>query len=79
MNFQNWQTINFAIDRLDRVRDLFVFSCYTGIAFVDIKNLTKKNVWIGDDEGNKWITTIRQKTKTKIKIPLLFRAEHILE
>lgn len=69
---------HFAIDRLDRVRDLFIFSSYTGISYVDIRNLTKKNVWIGDDDGNKWITTFRQKTNTKIKIPLLFRAEKIL-
>lgn len=72
-------THQFAIDRLDRVRDLFVFSSYTGISYVDIKNLTKKNVWIGDDEGNKWISTFRQKTNSKIKIPLLFRAEQILK
>ncbi len=69
---------HFKIDRLDRVRDLFIFSSYTGISFVDIKSLTKKNVWIGDDEGNKWISTFRQKTNNKIKIPLLFRAEQIL-
>lgn len=56
----------FQIDRLDRVRNLFVFSCYTGISFVDIKNLTNKNVWIGGDEGNRWIATGRRKTNTKI-------------
>ncbi len=72
-------THHFKIDRLDRVRDLFVFSSYTGISYVDIKNLTKKNVWIGDDEGNKWISTFRQKTNSKIKIPLLFRAQQILK
>ncbi|MFB9057139.1 tyrosine-type recombinase/integrase [Mariniflexile ostreae] len=71
-------THHFKIDRLDRVRDLFVFSSYTGIAFVDIRNLTNQNVWIGDDNGNKWITTTRQKTNCKVKIPLLFRAEKIL-
>lgn len=71
-------THHFQLDRLDRVRDLFVFSSYTGISYVDIRNLTKQNVWIGDDEGHKWITTFRQKTNTKIKIPLLFRAEEIL-
>lgn len=71
-------THHFELDRLDRVRDLFVFSSYTGISYVDIKNLTKQNVWIGDDEGHKWITTFRQKTNTKIKIPLLYRAEQIL-
>ncbi|HUH28582.1 site-specific integrase [Gelidibacter sp.] len=71
-------THHFELDRLDRVRDLFVFSSYTGISYVDIRNLTKQNVWIGDDEGHKWITTFRQKTNTKIRIPLLCRAEQIL-
>ena len=75
----NLATHHFKIDRLVRVRDLFVFSSYTGISYVDIKNLTKKNVWIGDDESQKWISTFRQKTNSKIKIPLLFRAEQILK
>ena len=46
--------------RLDRVRDMFVFCCYSGLAFVDAKNLLKKNIQIGQD-GDQWIQTKRQK------------------
>lgn len=75
----NLADYDFILGRLDRVRDLFIFSCYTGLSFVDIKNLTKTNIWIGDTDGNKWISTFRQKTNTKVKIPLLLRAERILD
>jgi len=75
----NLADYNFKISRLDRVRDLFIFSCYTGLSFVDIKNLTRNNIWLGDSQGSKWITTFRQKTNTKVKIPLLHRAETIIK
>lgn len=65
-------------ERLDRVRDLFIFSCYTGISFSDINQLTKDNVRIGLD-GQKWIFTFRNKTKTKVKIPLLDKALEFIE
>ncbi|SKB80175.1 Site-specific recombinase XerD [Salegentibacter holothuriorum] len=65
-------------DRLDRVRDLFVFSCYTGISFTDMNDLTKDNVRNGLD-GQKWLFTSRNKTKAKVKIPLLDKALEILE
>ncbi|AWH75469.1 integrase [Dokdonia sp. Dokd-P16] len=63
--------------RLDRVRDLFVFSCYTGLSFIDIKQLTKDNIWL--DDTDTWISTFRQKTNTKIKIPVLEQAQSILD
>jgi site-specific recombinase XerD len=72
------EDFNFHNDRLDRVRDLFVFSCYTGISFTDINDLTKDNVRNGLD-GQKWIFTSRNKTKAKVKIPLLDKALEILE
>lgn len=53
----------FAIERTAMVRDIFLFSCYTGLAYIDTKNLTPKNIGYGID-GNKWIFTNRQKTKT---------------
>lgn len=68
----------FEITRLDQVRDIFVFSCYTGLAYVDVANLTKDNIQIGID-GNKWIYTYRHKTKTKSNIPLLPKAKEIIE
>lgn len=64
--------------RLERVRDLFVFSCYTGISYADIMNLTSDNILLGIDGGN-WIFTHRQKTKTKVKIPLLGKAQELVE
>lgn len=67
----------FVSDRLDRVRDLFVFSCYTGISYVDIMNLTKDQMVLGIDGGN-WIMTKRQKTNTPIKVPLLPHALEII-
>jgi len=72
------EIFEFTIDRLDRVRDLFVFSCYTGISYVDIVNLTQENVVVGMD-GNDWIFTRRKKTKSPVKVPLLEGAKEIIE
>lgn len=74
----NLENYDFPLDRLDRVRDLFVFSCYTGISYVDIMNLKLNNVSMGID-GNNWIISKRQKTKTPIKIPLLDPARELIK
>ncbi|UMB60155.1 site-specific integrase [Lutibacter sp. A80] len=58
------------IERLNLVKDLFIFSSYTGIAYVDIMKLTKDNIVLGID-GGKWIITKRQKTNTPVKVPIL--------
>lgn len=65
------------ISRLDLVKDLFLFSCYTGIAYADIMELTNKNILKGID-GNLWIETTRVKTKTTVRLPLLEVPETIL-
>ncbi len=57
-------------DRLSLVRDIFLFSCFTGLAYIDVKNLTKSHISIGID-GEKWIFTHRQKTESASKIPIL--------
>jgi len=61
------------VNRLNIVKDLFVFSCYTGISYIDLNNLTRDNIVKGID-GNDWLITKRQKTKTNVKIPLLDKA-----
>jgi site-specific recombinase XerD len=61
---------DFKIERLSLVRDIFLFSCFTGLAYIDVKNLTKSHISIGID-GDKWIFTHRQKTETASKIPIL--------
>lgn len=68
----------FQIKRLERVKDMFVFSCYTGLAYVDMQRLTNDNLVIGID-GYKWIYTFRKKTKIKSNVPLLPQPLAILE
>lgn len=65
-------------ERLSQVRDIFLFSCFTGLAYIDTQKLTQQNINLGLD-GNKWIFTTRQKTKTTSNIPLLPQAEKIIE
>ena len=67
----------FLLDRLDRVRDLFVFSCYTGISYTDMVQLTPENIQIGND-GKFWIITKRQKTNVAVKLPLLPKTREII-
>lgn len=67
----------FATERLNQIRDIFLFSCFTGLAYVDVKKLTRRNVVTGID-GEKWIYTSRQKTDTASNIPLLPVAEQII-
>jgi len=61
---------DFATERLRLVRDIFIFSCYTGLAYIDVAQLTSANICLGID-GNKWIYKNRQKTDSESRIPLL--------
>jgi len=63
---------------LRRVRDLFVFSCYTGLAYVDLFMLKPENIMVGAD-GLKWIKTSRKKTAIPVNVPLLRPAAAILD
>lgn len=71
-------TKQFSIKRLNQVKDIFVFSCFTGLAYADVKKLSHNDIVIGID-GDKWIKTNRTKTNTRSNIPLLSTAEAILE
>jgi len=62
---------------LNRVKDVFLFSCYTGLSYIDIKELHPNQILIGIDR-NQWIHTKRVKTNEPVKIPLLPRAKGIL-
>jgi len=68
----------FTIERLQVVKDLFLFSCYTGLAYIDTMNLTAGNIVKGID-GNDWLITSRQKTDTDVRIPLLPQAEELIK
>lgn len=65
------------IDRLDLVRDIFLFSCFTGLAYADVKKLKESDIVIGID-SKRWIKTKRIKTETHSNIPLLEIPEYII-
>lgn len=69
---------DFKMPRLRQVRDIFIFCCYTGLAYADVKKLTREEITTGID-GEKWIWTSRQKTDTTTRVPLLPRALAILD
>ncbi len=68
----------FTIIRIAQVRDVFVFCCFTGLAFIDVKTLTLKDLEQGVD-GNLWIRKQRNKSKQWAHIPLLPQARHIID
>jgi len=73
LSFEELQRLiefNSVFDRLNRVRDFFVFSCYTGLAYIDVKKLKRAEIE-GNDEMGFWIRTRRQKTGGRANIPLL--------
>jgi integrase len=66
------------IPRIDQVRDIFLFCCFTGLAFSDVKALRKENLIKGMD-GKMWIQKRRTKTKILSNIPLLEIPQKLLE
>jgi len=68
----------FSSERVGHVRDIFLFSCYTGLAYADVKKLTRAEISAGVD-GRQWIFTSRQKTDTASRIPLLRPAIEIMD
>ncbi|APU69444.1 site-specific integrase [Christiangramia flava] len=71
------ETTEFTRSSLQKVKDIFVFSCYTGLSYVDIKELTIHRLVKGID-GSNWIYTKREKTDEAVKVPLLPQAELLL-
>ncbi|REH01004.1 site-specific integrase [Flavobacterium aquicola] len=69
---------DFLIERLDTVRDIFVFQCYTGLAYIDAYQLKNADIKDGVD-GNQWIMSERQKTNSSTNVPLLPKALNIIE
>lgn len=68
---------DFTVQRLDLVRDIFVFSCYTGLAYIDLAKLSPTDI-IKDQDGELWISILRTKTKVRSQIMLLPKALEIL-
>ncbi|MEZ7498341.1 site-specific integrase [Flavobacterium sp. Arc3] len=65
-------------NRLSIIQDLFIFCCYTGLAYYEMSNLSKENIQIGFDNVN-WIQMKREKTQRQISIPILPKAQEMIE
>ena len=59
-------------------RDMFVFSCYTGLAYIDMYNLTNQQI-VKNEDGSLWLNITRQKTGSDAIIPILDEALNIVE
>ncbi|MBW4970766.1 site-specific integrase [Croceibacter atlanticus] len=72
--------INLESDRitLNQTRDVFIFACYTGLSWIDVKNLNQRHIVKGID-GSNWIYSSREKTDTPVKIPILPMAQNLID
>jgi hypothetical protein len=60
----------FTLPGIERIKDVFLFSCYTGLSYIDLRNLKREQMVRGID-GHYWIYTKREKTSEAVKVPLL--------
>lgn len=74
---QNVMEQQFSIERLSMVKDIFLFSCFTGLSYADVRKLKRSDIYIGVD-GAQWLTSRRQKTDITARIPLLAPAIAII-
>ncbi|WP_432411273.1 site-specific integrase [Rasiella sp. SM2506] len=70
--------LEFKMERLDQVRDIFIFCCFTGLAYADVKKLNRGDIVVGAD-GEEWVKTKRSKTDTRSNIPILPIAKILIE
>ncbi len=64
--------------RMETVRDVFIFACYTGLGYAELSKLNKGHIQMGND-GGKWIIIDRDKTDIRCRIPVLPQANSILQ
>ena len=69
---------SFSIKRLDQVKDVFLFSCFTGLSYIDVFNLRESNIRESFD-GNQWIIGKRAKSNVSFNVPLLDVPKMILD
>ena len=75
---KNFEELKISSKRLQKVQDLFIFCCYTGLAYSEMYNLERKHIQIGFD-GVNWIQMKREKTQQQISIPILPKAQLIID
>jgi integrase/recombinase XerD len=69
---------DFKVERLNVIRDIFVFCCYSGLAYAEVNKVSPDDIATGVD-GEKWLNIFRQKTKKSYQVPILPKAMEIIE
>jgi len=64
------ENTNFKIERLNIIRDIFVFCCYSGLGYAEVEKLSHDDITTGMD-GEKWMNILRKKTKKPYQVPIL--------
>ena len=70
---QNLEELELDLPKLIQTRSIFLLSVYTGLAFIDLYNLKESDLF-NDDEGMLWFKTYRQKSKSRVSVPLISNA-----
>jgi len=68
----------FHVQRLEMIRDIFLFATYTGLGYKELESLNSDNITIGMD-GEKWLNILRQKTQKQYQVPIFPKAMEIME
>ena len=69
-DIQKLENFEFDLPRLLMVKHLFLFSIYTGLSYIDLCNLKESDIYT-DDDGMNWVKTYRQKSKSRVSVPLI--------
>ncbi|MEQ5790822.1 site-specific integrase [Muricauda sp. NFXS6] len=72
------EKFKFTQSRLKYIRDLFIFSCYTGLPYQEVMSLQKMDIQTSFDK-KLWISIYRKKTSRNLSVPLLPKALNIIE
>ena len=78
VELQNISNKDLGNPRLEHVRDIFIFCCYTGLAYADVYKLKRSEI-IGGVDGEKWLSIKRQKTDAPSRIPILPMAQIVFD
>ncbi|MDF1576521.1 MAG: site-specific integrase [Bacteroidales bacterium] len=69
---------DFKVERLNVIRDIFIFCCYTGLGYAEVASLSLDDLVTGAD-GEKWLNILRKKTQKPYSVPVLPKAYEIMD
>lgn len=71
------EQIECKVERLNTIKDIFIFCCYSGLAYTEVENLSPDDITVGMD-GENWMNILRRKTQKHYQVPILPKAQEII-